>query len=92
LNKTSGSLPEKSRQLMAIMFTDIVGYTAMMQQDEKKGINIREKHRDIFSTFTNKHGGRILQYFGDGTLSVFKSSINAVQCGIDIQRAARESP
>lgn len=77
---------------MAIMFTDIVGYTAMMQKDEKKGIDIRDKHRQIFSSLTSNHGGRILQYFGDGTLSVFKSSINAVQCGIEIQQAARESP
>lgn len=58
---------------MAIMFTDIVGYTAMMQQDEKKGRDVRERHRDIFSELTRKHGGKILQYFGDGTLSVFKS-------------------
>ena len=92
LNKSPGTIQKKRRQLMAIMFTDIVGYTAMMQQDEKKGISIREKHRDIFSTLSNKHGGRILQYFGDGTLSIFKSSINAVLCGIEIQRAVRESP
>jgi len=92
LNKTSGTASENSRQLMAIMFTDIVGYTAMMQQDEKQGRDIREKHRSVFSRLTKKHGGKILQYFGDGTLSVFKSSIKAVQCGIEIQREVQVSP
>jgi len=34
----------QSRQLAAIMFTDIQGYTAIMQQDEKQAIKIRERH------------------------------------------------
>jgi len=38
----------QSRQLAAIMFTDIQGYTAIMQQDEEQAIKIRERHRDIF--------------------------------------------
>jgi class 3 adenylate cyclase/DNA-binding CsgD family transcriptional regulator len=92
MNTLSNIATGKIRQLMAIMFTDIVGYTAMMQQDEKKGKNIRGKHREIFSRLTAKHGGKILQYFGDGTLSVFNSSINAVRCAIEIQKESNKSP
>lgn len=73
------------RQLAAIMFTDIQGYTAMMQQDEDRAVKIRERHREVFNRITSKYNGKILQYYGDGTLSVFDSAIDAVQCGIDIQ-------
>lgn len=52
----------RSRQLAAIMFTDIEGYTSLMQQNEEKAIEAREKHRRIFNPITAKHHGRILQY------------------------------
>jgi class 3 adenylate cyclase len=61
------------------MFTDIVGYTALMQQNEKKAIQVRDKHRRIFNSITEKHKGRVLQYYGDGTLSIFNSAIDAVK-------------
>ena len=81
-----------TRQLAAIMLTDIEGYTALMQTDEKKAIQIRTKHRKIFNSTTEKHKGRILQYYGDGTLSIFDSAIDAVQCGIEMQIAFQEDP
>ena len=49
---------QRSRQLAAIMFTDIVGYTALMQQNEKKAIQARDKHRRIFNSDTEQHKGR----------------------------------
>jgi LuxR family maltose regulon positive regulatory protein len=82
----------RSRQLAAIMFTDIAGYTALMQQNEKKAIQARDKHRRIFNSITEKHKGRILQYYGDGTLSIFNSAINAVNCGIEMQLSFRKKP
>ena len=54
-------MPTQSRQLAAIMFTDIEGYTALMQQNEGKAISTRDKHRRIFNSITEKHHGRILQ-------------------------------
>jgi len=83
---------QRTRQLAAIMFTDIVGYTALMQQNEKKAIQTRDKHRRIFNSITEKYKGRILQYYGDGTLSIFYSAINAVQCGIEMQRDFQKGP
>ncbi|WP_343485899.1 adenylate/guanylate cyclase domain-containing protein [Allomuricauda sp. d1] len=74
------------RQLAAIVFTDIEGYTALMQKDEKSSVEIRRKHRLIFETTTNKFNGKIVQYFGDGTLSVFSSSVEAVHCSIELQQ------
>jgi LuxR family maltose regulon positive regulatory protein len=74
------------------MFTDIAGYTALMQQNEKKAIEARDKHRTIFNSSTEIHKGKILQYYGDGTLSIFNSAIDAVKCGIDMQHGFQEEP
>ena len=79
-------------QLAAIMFTDIEGYTALMQKDEEKAIAVRKRHREAFELITQKHNGKILQYYGDGTLSTFNSAIDAVKCGIELQGAFCKEP
>ncbi len=76
----------KVRQLSAVMFTDIVGYTSLMQKDEALASQARSKHREIFEELHTTHQGKIIQYYGDGTLSVFKSAVEAVRCAIEIQR------
>ncbi len=81
-----------THQLAAIMFTDIEGYTKMMQQNEEKAILFRNRHREVFNSITEKHHGKILQYYGDGTLSTFHSAIDAVRCGVEMQQAFREEP
>ena len=81
-----------NRQLSAIMFTDIEGYTALMQHDEKNAVIIRAKHREIFKTFTDKHNGELIHYFGDGTLSIFKSSVEAIKCAIKMQTEFQKEP
>lgn len=78
---------EKTRRLAAIMFTDIVGYTALMQKDENAAAEVRAHHRQEFQQYHEQYHGEILQYFGDGTLSVFQSGVEAVECAIAIQRA-----
>lgn len=80
------------RKLTAIMFTDIEGYTALMQQSEENAILLRNKHREVFQKETEKYDGQILQYYGDGTLSVFDSAVKAVECGIAIQLAMQDKP
>lgn len=89
---SAGESAARRRRLVAIMFTDIEGYTSLMQSDEKKGIEYRERHREIFNSITKKYNGRILQYYGDGTLSTFSSAIDAVQCGIEMQLAFKVEP
>ncbi len=84
-------LPQ-SHKLVAIMFTDIQGYTALMQADEKKAIGYRNRHRNVFNSVTKKFNGKILQYYGDGTLSIFSSVIDAVRCGIEMQLAFQKDP
>jgi len=85
-------MPEATRQLAAIMFTDIQGYTAMMQQDEQLALEIRNRHREIFNSTNDKYHGKILQYYGDGTLSIYDSAVRAVECGIEMQLAFQLDP
>jgi len=74
------------------MFTDIEGYTATMQRSEEEGLGLREKHREVFQKSTEKFNGQILQYYGDGTLSIFDSAVDAVNCGIEMQGAFQADP
>ena len=77
---------KKTRRLAAIMFTDIVGYTALMQGDEEVAANVRARHREVFDQQHDLYRGEIVQYYGDGTLSVFKSALEAAKCAVEIQR------
>src|ERR1043166_7199749 len=83
---------ETNRQLAAIMFTDIEGYTALMQKNEQAAIECRSRHREVFEKAMAEHGGRIVQYYGDGTLSIFSSAIHAVHAGVSMQLLFREAP
>lgn len=79
-----------TRQLSAIMFTDIVGYTSIMQGDEAKAIKMRARHRAAFRAFHALYGGEVIQYYGDGTLSIFKSAVNAALCAVELQKRLRQ--
>ena len=76
----------QSRQLAAIMFTDIEGYSAIMQQDEPKAIMLKDRHRAIIENEHKTFNGNIIQYYGDGTLSTFGSAVEAVKCAIKMQQ------
>ena len=81
-----------SRQLFAILFTDIEGYSALVQQDEQKGLAVRNRHSEIVQKEHKQFNGRVIHYYGDGTLSIFQSAVDAVQCAIAMQQAFGHSP
>ena len=83
---------EATRQLAAIMFTDMEGYTALMQKNEQAAVELRNRHRGVFEKTMVDHSGRIIQYYGDGTLSIFSSAIHAVKAGIEMQLLFRKEP
>ncbi len=80
------------RQLSAIMFTDIEGYTAIMQKSEKNAIVIRDRHREVVQQEHEHFNGRIIQFYGDGTLSTFQSIVEAVQCALSMQQKFQQVP
>ena len=82
-------MPER-RQLAAIMFTDIVGYTALMGSDEDKAFQVLRKNRELQQLLIKKYYGELLKEMGDGILAQFNSASDSVQCAIEIQMQARE--
>ena len=78
------------RRLAAIMFADMVGYTALMQEDEARAHRNRDRHRAVLVEAVERHDGEVLQYYGDGSLSTFNSAFEAVQCAIEIQQKLQE--
>ena len=66
------------RQLSAVMFADMVGYTALMQEDERKAKAQRDRQREVLNDRVTEFEGKILEYYGDGALSIFQSAVHAI--------------
>ena len=67
------------RRLAAIMFTDIVGYTRLMGEDEQKARQVLRENRKIHQSIIKKYHGEWLKEMGDGALASFKTVSDAVQ-------------
>ncbi len=80
------------RHPAAVMFTDIVGYTAIMQADEELARVARDRHRRSLEPSVASHGGKVLQYFGDGSLSVFPDPVEAVTAAVEMQALLQAAP
>jgi len=79
----------RSRQLAAIMFTDIVGYTALMGKDSNKALELVRISKEIQKPLVEKHHGQWLKEMGDGALAKFGTALDAVNCALEIQRRSR---
>lgn len=73
---------DEHRQLAAIMFTDIVGFTALMAENESKALSLLKKFRKTLKLAINHSGGEWLETAGDGVLARFSSAIDAVNCAL----------
>jgi len=78
------------RRLVAVMFTDMVGYTALFQADERLALDKRDRYVSAVERHHEAFGGTIVQRLGDGTMSMFPGSLVAVQAAIEIQRDLAE--
>src|SRR5687768_5910327 len=80
------------RQLAAIMFADMAGYTALMQQNEQQALEKRRRLKEVLEASLSLFNGKILQFYGDGMLGIFNSAIDAVKSGIEIQQQLKHPP
>jgi adenylate cyclase len=74
-----------SRRLAAIMFTDLVGYSAMAHRDEALAIELLERHREWVRGILPRYGGREIETIGDAFLIEFGSALAAVECAVAVQ-------
>jgi class 3 adenylate cyclase len=82
-------MPEPIRQLAAIMFTDIVGYTTLMGKDSTKALELVRISKEIQKSLVENYNGKWLKEMGDGAMAQFSSALDAVNCSIEIQKSAR---
>ncbi len=79
------------RRLAAILATDVVGYSRLMNYDEEGTLARLKAHRgEVIDPTIGKHKGRIVKLMGDGALAEFASIVDAVRCAVDIQAAMSE--
>lgn len=80
----------ETRKLAAVMFADITGYTAMVQENEAAALAMVDIQRKVLKQFTQEFGGEIIAFYGDGSLSTYPSALDAVHCAIKMQTAYLE--
>jgi adenylate cyclase len=79
-------MPTEERKLAAIMFTDMVGYSALAQRDDKVALELLEEHRRLLREIFPPFHGTEIKTIGDAFLVEFGSALEAAQCAIEIQR------
>jgi adenylate cyclase len=83
---------ESGRHLAVILFTDIVGYTSMMQRDEATALQAVRRYQQVAEQLIPHYEGEIYQFYGDGSMSIFTSAIQAVSCALAIQQELQQAP
>lgn len=81
-----------NRLLACIMFTDILGYTALMGKDEDLALETLRKNRKIQGPIIEKYGGTWIKELGDGVLAMFSSATDAVSAASEIHLATADDP
>lgn len=82
----------QSRQLAAILFTDIVGYTASMHANEHTAVALIKHYNTALNQAVSLHNGKVLNNYGDGSLCTFLSATEAVNCAIQLQKELQSEP
>ena len=81
---------DEKRRLAAIIFTDIVGYSALSQRDEALALRLLDRHNSLVRSALKRHGGREVKSMGDGFLLEFPSALVAVRFAVEVQDEFRK--
>ncbi len=82
----SRAVPDGRRRLAAIMFLDMVGWSALAQRDESLALKLVDEQRKLVRPVFGRFAGTEVKTMGDGALVVFDSALDATECGVEIQR------
>ena len=81
---------DEQRRLAAIIFTDIVGYSALSQRDESLALRLLDIHNSLVRSTLKRHRGREVKNMGDGFMLEFPSALEAVRFAVDVQDEFRK--
>ena len=80
------------RRLVAILFADIQGYTAIMQRDEAHASTLLRQFQKLLTSEVASQNGQIVHFYGDGALCTFSNPLEALQCAMALQTAFQKEP
>ncbi len=80
---------DESKKIQVIMMTDIVGYSAKMEKDEAATFALLKEHNTIMRRNITTHRGKEIKTIGDAFMVVFQSPLEALRCGISMQKDLR---
>jgi adenylate cyclase len=79
-------MKHKEYRLATVMFTDIVGFSRMMEEDEAGTLRTLDFHNRMIESLVKDHNGVVIKTIGDAFLARFDSAQESVQCSINIQK------
>jgi len=78
-------MEQKEYRLAAIMYTDIAGFSRMMEENESGTLETLRLHNQLINDSVSQHGGRVIKSVGDVVLSEFPNTVDAVRSAIEVQ-------
>ena len=80
---------QSKRKLVAIVFTDTVGFTKLSAENKPAAFELLEKQRDLLKPIVESHNGEWFKEIGDELLLSFETNLDAVECAIKIQHQVK---
>ncbi|WP_174265975.1 adenylate/guanylate cyclase domain-containing protein [Gracilinema caldarium] len=78
-------MDEKEYRLAAIMYTDIAGFSRMMETNEKRTLELLNRHNEIIEAAVHQFRGTVIKTIGDAFMVDFKNSVDALNCALKVQ-------
>ncbi len=78
-------MEQKDYRLAAIMYTDIAGFSRMMEKDEAGTLELLRYHNELIGGIVRDHHGTVIKTIGDALLVDFKNTVEAMQSALEIQ-------
>ncbi|HKB56588.1 MAG TPA: adenylate/guanylate cyclase domain-containing protein [Lacunisphaera sp.] len=86
-----GQAEQPNRRLAAVMFLDMVGYSAMMSKDEARALACVGELEKLLRAEVPRAGGRLVKFLGDGSMAEFPTALSAVRCSQSVLSAVESN-